>query len=236
MNKFEHGIFSRNILVWGKDVQEKLSKSSILIAGVGGLGCTVSQMLLRSGVGRLILLDCKEIDAPDINRQILYTEKDIGQKKTTVAAKRLRSITGQTTIEIINTHIADGEVSPDFLNSLKINGVADCFDNFDARFALEHVLPESCFMVHGGVLRDFGQVTTLMKGKTPSLQDIVGIQDPAHGPLPVCPSVVGVIGNIMSAEIINALIGRPQLMNTLLIVELADFSFFKLQLLFKRGG
>jgi len=225
-----HEMFSRNVLFWGEGVQERLQSSSVLVAGVGGLGCAVAHALVRSGVGRLVLLDHGTVDPPDLNRQMLYAADDIGRMKTEVAAERLRALTRLTKVETVPMRIGGDDVLPALVADMQVNCVADCFDNYAARYALERVVPETCCMVHGGVLRDFGQVTTIRKDVTSTLQQVLGDQSPATGPLPVAPMIVGVVGNLMAAEVVNVLCGAPGLLNTLLIVELQDFSLFKIPL------
>ena len=71
-------MFSRNIKLWGEKKQAILKESSILIAGMGGLGCTVAENLARAGIGKLILLDHDIITETNLNRQILITDADEG--------------------------------------------------------------------------------------------------------------------------------------------------------------
>ena len=220
-------IFSRNILLWGEKVQKKLFQSSVLIAGVGGLGCVVAEILVRSGIGKLILLDNKTIDEPDLNRQLLYSVNDLGKEKVIVAAKKLRAMTGKTKIEPIKTSIADTKKFQKIMRSLMLDGAADCLDNFKSRFVLEKLLPPKSFMVHGGAQRDFGQITSIVKGETAPLQHFFCEHASVENPIPICPSAVCVIASIMAHEIINNLIGAPQLKNEMLIIELSDFSMFR---------
>ncbi|TFB08947.1 hypothetical protein E3V08_01685 [Candidatus Atribacteria bacterium MT.SAG.1] len=58
-----------------------LQKSAIFVAGIGGLGCLLSEILVRSGIGKVYLCDNGTIEKPDLNRQILYTQKDIVKRK-----------------------------------------------------------------------------------------------------------------------------------------------------------
>ncbi|MDH3960971.1 MAG: ThiF family adenylyltransferase, partial [Desulfuromonadales bacterium] len=66
--------YARQVLHWGAEKQKIIEESSLLIAGVGGLGATVSQLLVRAGIGRLFLVDDGRLDWPDLNRQTLYGE------------------------------------------------------------------------------------------------------------------------------------------------------------------
>lgn len=223
-------IFSRNLGVWGEEKQQQLAESCVLVAGVGGLGSTVSQMLLRSGVGKLILLDNGVLDEPDLNRQILYTQEDLGREKVVAAAEKLSSIYPKCVIIPIKQRLTE---TPSLFNTLRqhaFQGIADCFDNFSSRFILERLLPEDTFLVHGGVQGDYGQITTIKPGVTKRLHEIFPNVEDSTSPLSVCPPIVTCIGSLMAHEVLKNLWNIPQLLNTLLIVELSDFSFFKVQL------
>lgn len=222
-------IFSRNIIFWGKEKQRLLSQSIIVIAGVGGLGCVVAEILVRAGIKKLILIDNKEVDMPDLNRQALYSFDDLGKSKLDVASQKLTSFTHQT--EIIPLHVTINEDDfPEIIAQYTFDGIADCLDNYHSRFALENILNDDLFLVHGGVQGDYGQVTTIIKNRTPLLKDLYTSAEEASSPIPVCPQIVFCIGSLMALEIQKNLWGTPELLNKLLIVELSDFSFSKIQL------
>lgn len=219
-------LFSRTTLFTGKAELEILQKSSVLVAGVGGLGSIVSELLVRRGIGELILIDQKEIDEPDLNRQLLYTSADLGKQKLEIAKQRLEAIHNFTKISTLDLRISDHPVVYDKIGAYNFVGIADCLDNYNSRYALEKLLDEKKFLVHGGVRNDFGQVTTIKKGA--SLKALFTGQQEAIEPIPVCPEVVTMIGSLMVKEIINSILGKPQLANKILILELSDFSMFKL--------
>ncbi|MBC8415101.1 MAG: ThiF family adenylyltransferase [Candidatus Cloacimonetes bacterium] len=219
-------IFQRNIQFWGEKKQKILADSSILIAGVGGLGCTVAEILTRTGVGKLILIDNGIITASNLNRQILFDISDIGKRKVDVAKKKLHTINPKLKVLTIQKDITD-------LNQAHLphfTGIADCLDNFTARFELEKLMQPEHFLVHGGVQNDFGQITTIKTGVTQTLKEIYpGTHIPVS--VPIIPQTVTAVGSLMTQEIINNLFGIPQLLNKILILELADFSMFKVEII-----
>ena len=218
-------IFQRNIQFWGEEKQKTLADSSVLIAGVGGLGCTVAEILTRAGIGKLILIDNGIITASNLNRQILFDISDIGKRKVDVAKKKLHTINPKLKVLTIQKDITD-------LNQAHLphfTGIADCLDNFTARFELEKLMQPEHFLVHGGVQNDFGQITTMKTGVTQTLKKIYpGTHIPVS--VPIIPQTVTAVGSLMAQEIINNLFGKPQLMNKILILELADFSMFKVEI------
>jgi molybdopterin/thiamine biosynthesis adenylyltransferase len=223
-------VFSRNILFWGQAAQDRLQACAVLVAGVGGLGCQVAELLVRSGVGELLLVDNGVVDETDLNRQSLYTLHDIGERKVDVAARRLQSLTGRTRIQVLPIRVSSDAPCAAALADHTFDGIADCLDNFPSRFALEKYLPPGAFMVHGGVQHDFGQVTTLCNGRTPSLMDIYGPQPAESEPIPVCPTAVAGIASIMAHEVLGNILDRPQLVGTMLILEFSDLSVFRQRL------
>ena len=97
-------MFSRNIKFWGDEKQKILANSSILIAGVGGLGCTIAEALTRSGIGKLILIDKDIVEISNLNRQILYDNNDIGKSKVEVAKQKLKAINSNLNVPAGSRH------------------------------------------------------------------------------------------------------------------------------------
>ena len=212
-------LFQKNINFWGADTQDILRKSSILIAGCGGLGSVVSENLVRSGIGKLVLIDYDKVEVSNLNRQILFDTDDVGSLKTAVTKRKLEKINPFCEIQIINEKLSEKTD----LSHFQFDGIADCLDNFESRFFLENKITEQHFLVHGGVAKDFGQVTTIIKNKTKKLAEIFQGSNYA-GNEGVAPQIVNIIGSIMSNEIIDNLLGNSKLLNKILVFELQDFS------------
>ncbi|WP_224981336.1 HesA/MoeB/ThiF family protein [Geomonas agri] len=211
--------YARQQLFWGEEQQRRIASTTLVVAGVGGLGATVSQVMARAGVGRMHLIDDGTVELSDLHRQSLYGECDLGQKKVLVARQRLQAI--NSSVEIVSHDLRiDG--------SFRVPGeavvVADCLDNFAGRFALYAALPDGCRFIHGGVQGDRGQVLTLIKGESQPLQEIyAGSRQPA-GPIEVTPYSVFVLGGLMCHELCAVMAGAPRLLNRLLVVDLTDLS------------
>ncbi len=209
--------YNRQILHWGQERQQQLEAATVLIAGVGGLGATVSQLLTRAGIGKLYLVDDGLINWPDLNRQLLYNETDIGQPKLAIAKQRLQQINGNVTIELLQKHI-----DPSFQLPADVTIIADCLDNYSSRFNLEAGSAVGSFLIHGGIEGDQGQVLTLQKGKSQPLADIFsGTQQP-QGEIPVIGAGATILASFMVNELFNTIFGEPQLLDRFLIVGLSD--------------
>ena len=211
--------YARQILHWGAEKQRIIEESSLLIAGVGGLGATVSQLLVRAGIGRLYLVDDGYLDWPDLNRQTLYGEKDIGRAKVPLARERLNQINSATEIVELPGRIDDTFQVPD-----GVDGVADCLDNYHSRFTLYRAVAAGTYFVHGGLNGDHGQVLTLLAGESQSFDEIFAGAIQPQGTIPVTPDNVVIIAGLMVNELFSVLWKTPKLLDRCLVVGLDDFN------------
>ncbi len=127
--------YSRQIIL--KDIgiigQKKIINSKVLIVGAGGLGCPVADLLARSGIGLLGVIDFDKISLSNIHRQTLYTSKDIGKYKVNVLKKKLNQINREVKIKIYNQK-ADENNLKKIIN--KYDVVVDGSDNFKTKLLL----------------------------------------------------------------------------------------------------
>ena len=84
--------FSRSSRILGEQKMEKLNKSAVIVFGIGGVGGAVLEALVRGGVGTVAVVDKDTVDITNINRQIIATNDNIGEKKVDAAEKRALSI------------------------------------------------------------------------------------------------------------------------------------------------
>ncbi|MBR9680758.1 MAG: HesA/MoeB/ThiF family protein [Candidatus Altiarchaeota archaeon] len=174
--------------------QEKLKNSKILVAGLGGLGQPVATYLALSGVGTLYLLDDDKIEESNLNRQFLFTEKDIGKLKIDIVEKKINEINPDVNL------IKISELSDD----VKLDLVMDCFDNWPSRyelwnFAFNNLVP----VIHGAADEFGGQIAVMfnqgdaspLMGKSESSCEVLG-------------ATTGLIGSKMAIEAIKLLMGN----------------------------
>ena len=88
--------FSRTELLLGKEAMEKLSASRVAVFGIGGVGGYVCEALVRSGVEAFDLIDHDKVCLTNLNRQIIATQKTIGQYKTEVMKERILQSSSQS--------------------------------------------------------------------------------------------------------------------------------------------
>ena len=217
--------FQRQTSILGKSCQERLLKSKVLIAGVGGLGCVVAELLLRAGIDTLYLVDFAKVDLPDLNRQILYDSSDLGKFKTLVAAEKLKKIRPQGKVYACLKRIDEKFEPPE------VDLIVDCLDNFSSRFILNEKAEKiGVSLVHAGINAYFGQITTITPGKTSSLREIFkGVKD--EETVQATGSLCSVVGGLQAWEVIKVLCGLPgTLENRLLIVDIHDLSIEVIEL------
>jgi molybdopterin/thiamine biosynthesis adenylyltransferase len=121
-------------------------------------------------------------------------------------------------------------MSHDFCLPEDIEGVADCLDNFESRFSLWKSLPDGLFFVHSGVEQFFGQVLSLIKGRSIDFLNIFENYDNRERIIPVSANVVSVVSSLASTEVLNHLFHEPQLLDNLLIIDLSDFTLKRVTL------
>ncbi|RFY49310.1 molybdopterin-synthase adenylyltransferase MoeB, partial [Salmonella enterica subsp. enterica serovar Enteritidis] len=151
--------YNRQIVLRGFDFdgQEALKGASVLIVGVGGLGCSVSQYLTATGVGKLTLLDFDTVSLSNLQRQILHRDSTIGQPKVLSANTTLNAINPHVQIDTVDALLEDKALAE--LIS-KHHLVMDCTDNVTIREQLNRL----CFMqkkplVSGAAIRMEGQIS-----------------------------------------------------------------------------
>ncbi len=106
MQKKQHK-FSRLEKIIGSDNLNNLSKKSVLVLGVGGVGGYVVESLARSNIGTLILVDYDKVDESNINRQIIALNSTIGRSKVDVLEERIKDINSGCKVIKIDKFIDD---------------------------------------------------------------------------------------------------------------------------------
>ena len=205
----------RNIGAITSEEQAILSKKTVFIAGCGGLGGFVAEMLSRIGIGKLVLCDFDEFCDSNYNRQVFCIGRTMGKNKAEGIAELFRE---DNRCEV--TAYAE-RITP--LNAhLLIEGcdvVVDALDNMRARYDLQLACKRAGIpMVTGGVSHWHGHVSTIFPGDD-TLKKIFGNAREEVKPSVVC-FAAGVIGCNQAAEAVKVLLGRPGLRGRLLIVDL----------------
>lgn len=201
--------------------QELLSAAKVLVIGAGGLGCPVLQYLTAAGVGVIGIADGDVVDISNLQRQVLYTEQEIGMQKVAVAQRKLKALNSYVTI---NTY-------PVFVNSTNIADIIAQYDivvDGSDNFATRYLVNDACVMlnkplVSGAIYKFEGQVTVLNYNNGPTYRCIFP-DPPQEGESPNCAvigviaTLPGIVGTIQANEVIKIITGIGAVLSGKLLV------------------
>jgi adenylyltransferase/sulfurtransferase len=207
----------------GEGGQEKLKHAKVAVAGVGGLGSAAAVYLAAAGVGSIRIIDHDRVSLSDLNRQVLYTEGNIGQKKVDAAREYLQALNPEVEIEAVSDQITSDSV---------IKLVTDCelivdgMDSLPARHILNHASVHLGIpLFHGAVYGFEGRAMTVIPGKTPCLRCLYRDMVPADE-TPVLGTTPAIIGCIQATEAVKYVVSAGDLlMGRLTIYDGLGLSF-----------
>jgi len=215
--------YDRQLHDLGIEGQLKLKSSTVLVAGLGGLGSIASVYLVAAGVGRIIIVDRDKVEETNLNRQIIYTPEDIGKEKAIVAQKRLKSLNPEVEVE---AYVMD-VFSSEFEELVKRTDIViDGMDGWKQRLRInELVVKHRKPLIHAAVESWYGQLMVVIPGETPCLHCIFSdIGD--RSCIRIVGPVAGVLGLMEVVEAIKLLVGKGTVLkNKLLVVDLKNTSF-----------
>jgi len=126
--------FARTGIILGDEACDKLSRSSVAVFGLGGVGSWTAEALARAGVGSLTLVDHDVIDISNINRQLLALHSTVGRYKAEVMAERLADINPRIEVDIRKVFYTP-ENSSEFDLS-RFDFIADAIDTVSSKIDL----------------------------------------------------------------------------------------------------
>lgn len=124
----------RSELVLGNDVLEILSRSTVAVFGIGGVGSYTAEALARSGIGRMVLIDNDCVCVSNINRQLIAFHSTLGRPKVDVMRERILDINPQARVEAIRDWY-DADSSERLLRS-EYSCIADAIDSIPSKIDL----------------------------------------------------------------------------------------------------
>ena len=205
----------------GMEGQERLRAARVLVIGAGGLGCPVLQYLTAAGVGEIGIADGDVVSISNLQRQVLYTEEEIGLRKVAIAAKKLNALNPHVKIA---THpfFIDHTNAVDVISQYDI--VVDGSDNFATRYLVN----DACVlagkpMVSGAIYKFEGQVSVFNYKGGPTYRCIFpeapgADESPNCAEIGVIASLPGIIGSIQANEVIKIITGTGEVLSGRLLV------------------
>lgn len=153
--------------------QKMLEESTVLVLGAGALGTVICNHLVRSGIGKIRLIDRDYVELSNLQRQVLFDEEDVRQAlpKAIAAKQKLTKINNSVTIEAII-----GNATYENIDELTdgVDVVMDGTDNFSTRYLLNDICyKKEIPFSYGGVVSSRGMTAFFIPKKTPCLRCIV---------------------------------------------------------------
>ncbi|XP_017075870.2 adenylyltransferase and sulfurtransferase MOCS3 [Drosophila eugracilis] len=204
--------YSRQLILpdFGVQGQLKLKSSSVLIVGLGGLGCPAAQYLAAAGCGHLGLIDYDEVERSNFHRQILHSEARCGMSKAESARIALLELNPHCEIRC-HSRLLYSQNAMHIIRGYDV--VLDCSDNVPTRY----LLSDACVMlrkplVSGSALKMDGQLTVYSYGNGPCYRCIYPVPPPPEavtncGDGGVLGAVTGTIGAMQALEAIKVIVG-----------------------------
>lgn len=196
----------------GAGGQARLAAAHVVVVGCGALGSLQAELLARAGVGRLTVLDRDFVERSNLQRQVLFTDRDaeLGLPKALAAERALRAINPEIRVEGVIEDLNAG-TAPALLAGADL--IADGTDNFETRYLVnDWSVREGVPWVYAGVIGTAGLVMPIVPGETACLRCVFETV-PAPGALPTCETAgvlgaaVAVIVGQQNAEILKLLTG-----------------------------
>tara|TARA_B100001175_G_scaffold43390_1_gene32611 strand:+ start:22 stop:780 length:759 start_codon:yes stop_codon:yes gene_type:complete len=224
--------YSRQIIL--KDIgiigQKKILNAKVLIVGAGGLGCPVADLLARSGVGEIGVMDYDKINLSNIHRQTLYVTQDIGKYKVNIVKKKLNLINREVKINIYNKK-ANNENLSKIINKYDI--IVDGSDNFKTKFLLNRLsLKFKKKLVVGAISKFEGHIFTFdFNSKKSSCLKCFYQSEPSDEILNcesegILGSTANIVGAIQGNEVLKKILNIGKNLNSnILILNLLELNF-----------
>jgi adenylyltransferase/sulfurtransferase len=209
--------YSRQILFEGigPDGQERLIASRVLIVGCGALGSAQAEMLARAGLGRLRVVDRDFVEASNLQRQTMFSERDAEERlpKTIACKNRIAEINSQIEVE---AEIADVNLSNIERLLKDCDLVLDGTDNFTTRYLINDAcVKHGVNWIYGAAVGSYGVTMTVIPKETPCLRCVFEEMPPA-GSAPTCDTagvimpIILTVAAMQVSEALKLLIGKKE--------------------------
>ena len=237
LNKSQVERFSRQLVLKniGAKGQKKILSSSVLIIGVGGLGCPAAENLVRAGIGTIGLVDNDVVNLSNIHRQSLFDSNDIKKMKISVAAKKLKEINPLTKIKTYKLRINENNIKK-IIKNYEI--IIDGSDNFKTKFLVnDYCIKLKKKLIVGAISKFDGHIFAFdfKDKKTASLKNFYQEKDISDDILNceyegVLGTTASIVGTIQANEALKMLMEiGTNLKNQILIIDLLNLNLRKVK-------
>lgn len=218
----------------GEQGQLALLDARVLVLGAGGLGSPVALYLAAAGVGTIGIVDMDEVDASNLQRQIIHRFDQVGARKVDSARAAIEARNPDVTVITHDVRLDAANVM-DIIDGYDV--IVDGTDNFPARYLLNDASVKAGIpVVHGSIFRFEGQVSVFDPRHGPTYRDLLPEAPPPEfapscaeaGVLGVLP---GIIGSLQALEALKLVLGIGEpMIGRLLVFDALDMAFREFKL------
>ena len=228
--------YSRHIMLPQMDVagQQALLDATVLVIGLGGLGCPAAMYLASSGIGHLVLADDDTVDLSNLQRQIAHGTDNIGMSKVASAAESIARLNDTVRVTTLEQRL-EGDALDAAVKGADV--ILDCTDNFSTRFAINAAAVKyKVPLVSGAAIRLEGQVSVfdVRDAGNPCYQCLYQDGDDMQlscSESGVMAPLVGIIGTLQALEAIKLITGiGSTLTGRLLFLDAQTMQFREMKL------
>jgi len=228
--------YSRHIMLPQMDVagQQALLDATVLVIGLGGLGCPAAMYLASSGIGHLVLADDDTVDLSNLQRQIAHGTDNIGMSKVASAAESIARLNDTVRVTTLDQRL-EGDALDAAVKGADV--ILDCTDNFSTRFAINAAAVKyKVPLVSGAAIRLEGQVSVfdVRDAGNPCYQCLYQDGDDMQlscSESGVMAPLVGIIGTLQALEAIKLITGiGSTLTGRLLFLDAQTMQFREMKL------
>jgi|HubBroStandDraft_2_1064218.scaffolds.fasta_scaffold136540_2 molybdopterin/thiamine biosynthesis adenylyltransferase len=195
----------------GVQGQARLRGARVVVIGAGGVKSPLLYYLAAAGVGHITIIDFDRVELSNLNRQILFTERDIGRNKAMAARNRLRKLNSD--IELTSSDARLQEHNVDALLS-GAHVVVEGGDTLRTRLAVNRwCVSRRVPMVHASARHNYGYVFSVVPGQSACFECVFPDLRSGRGSVPVLGIATGLAGVLGASEVIKIVsrVGKPVL-------------------------
>ncbi len=227
--------FSKQIILkkFGIIGQKKIKSSKVLILGMGGLGCPLSIYLASLGIGTIGMVDNDKVELSNLNRQIIYSVKDIGKFKIDIAKKKIKEINKKSKINSYKLRINKNNIDKLIKN---FDIICDGTDNFKTRILInDSSLKHKKILISAAVNGFDGHIFKFdFRKKTPCYRCFmpeIPLQNNSCDAQGVTPTITGIMGTLQANEVLNSILGfKSNMEKKMIIFNSIKMNFRKISL------
>ena len=233
--KYEKQIILKEI---GFSGQKKIKNAKVLIVGMGGLGCPLLIYLVNIGIQNIGIIDHDKIELTNLNRQILFSEQDIGKSKVIQAYKKIRQIDKKIKVKIFEKKLEKKNIKKIFK---KFDIICDGTDNFETRLLInDYSKIMKKILISGAINKFDGHLFKFdFRSKSPCFRCFmpeVPISNNNCSEDGVSSPIAGIIGSLQANEVLKTILDlKSNLSGKILVFNSLENSMRRLKILKNPG-